>query len=521
MSVPTQEELTVLAPDEEEERPGKTLEEFIGLGRYAVVAFSASFLIILSTVMVIVFMVYAGATPTVIGCGGEKFPVDQIEACQRYHEIKRKNESICEPVLEYQFESVNVEYHYLCDDAIKVKSSTTWQMAAILVGALTFGQLSDMYGRRMVMLVALAGICIGNAFVAHATSFAWFYTSRLAVGFFAGGTSAVHAVYIVEHARKDHRMLICNVVTWSPNFAIAPLIAYYAHDWRTLSLVSAIINVISFIALFLCSESPRFLIQKGRIDEARSVLARIRSINGDSCEIRNGEVEKMMKNETLKYEASEDQRHYTYFDLLTSKQLLVYTLVLGFGISVTSLQNYGIIFNTEKLSGSLFLNGAFFGIIRWIVNLLIGYLDYKCAAVTRKRVTTISKTINLICLAAIIVVFMLGLDQTYAWVVRVAAITVLVFCGPIFTSKFLCASELYPTSVRNVGNSFQSMSARVGTIFGTTLFILTEKHKSMPYWILAIFLFVDIFLYHFLIPETKGSDLKDEMPPRKQTISRA
>lgn len=502
------EELVALNPPVEDVK--KTLEEFIGVKWYALRVYTASSLIILSTVMVIVFMVYAGATPNVTGCGGEVFPLDQKLACSRLKELKKSNAS-CTPVLDFQFVSLNIEFNMLCDDAITVKTSTTWQMFGILIGAFVFGQLSDFYGRRQVMLIALSGMLLGSLAVAFAPSFTAFFALRMVVGFFAGGTSAVHGVYIIEHSRKDHRMLISNIVTWSPNFAIAPIIAYYAHDWRHLSIASAVVNLFAFIFLLLSFESPRFLIQKGRIEEAKRVLARIRSINRDDCPMRDVHVEEMLQLEREKYASQASKKKYTYFDLLTTADLLKYTLVIGFGVTVTSLQNYGIMFNTEKLSGSMYVNGVFFGAIRWVVNLFIGYLDIKYPGCTRKRVAAFSKITNLICLAAIIAVFAFGVQIRFATVIRIASIIVFVFCGPIFTSMFLASSELYPTSVRNVGTSFQSMSARVGTIFGTTIFILADIHMAVPYCILLVLLIVDLFLFQCNIPETKGIELRDHI----------
>ncbi|GMR62899.1 hypothetical protein PMAYCL1PPCAC_33094 [Pristionchus mayeri] len=488
----------------------KTLEDFIGMRWYALRVYSASSLIILSTVMVIVFMVYAGATPTVLGCGDEKFPTDQKEACKRLHDLREKN-ATCAPVLGYQFTSLNIEFDYLCNDAITVKTSTTWQMFAILIGAFVFGQLSDFYGRRQVMLFALSGMMLGSLAVAFAHSFLVFFGLRMIVCFFAGGTSAVHSVYIVEHSRKDHRMLIMNVVTWSPNFAIAPILAYFAHDWRTLSVYTAVVNVFAFALLLWSYESPRFLIQKGRIDDAKWVLSAIRSINRDTCEIRGGHVEEMLQMEREKYESQTSKKKYTYFDLFTTSDLLKYSLVIGYGVLVTSLQNYGIMFNTEKISGSIYVNGFFFGAIRWIVNLIIGYLDVKYPGFGRKTVATFCKLFNFLCLATIIVVFAMGVEQQFTTVIRIASIIVFVFCGPIFTSMFLASSELYPTSVRNVGTSFLSMSARVGTIFGTTVFILAEYHMAVPYCLLLVLLVVDIFLFQCTVPETKGAELKDHI----------
>ncbi|GMT06809.1 hypothetical protein PENTCL1PPCAC_28983, partial [Pristionchus entomophagus] len=506
------DETTALSPEDGPSR--KSLEEIIGLGRYAVLAFSSMNIVILSTVSVIVFMVYAGSSPTLVSCGDEPFPVDQKLACKKLHDI-RDSGSNCTLVLDYQFESVNVEFDHLCNDALKVKTSTTCQMVAILIGACVFGQISDLYGRKRTMLIALSGIAVGSLLVSQSKSFLHFFITRLIVGFFAGGTSGVHSVYIVEHCQRNHRMLISNIVTWSPNFALAPVIAFFANDWRTLSLYSTYINIAAIISLLLCYESPRFLIQKGRFESARRVLSQILSINGKASGVTMEDVDKMLAAEEQLHANVSKKNRYHYIDLFKNAELRKYTLIIGFGLSVTSLQSYGLMFNQESLSGSIFVNGFFFGIFRWVLNLIVGVLDVKWRGCTRKRVAAFMKTINFLCLVVISLLFYLDLNRQYTQVIRIAAIVVLVGVGPVFCTKFLTASELYPTGVRNIGGSFQSMSSRLGTIFGTTVFLLNPIHEALPYTILACLLLLDIFLFQRIVPETKGVELRDHFPVRK------
>ncbi|KAK6025474.1 hypothetical protein OSTOST_08626, partial [Ostertagia ostertagi] len=92
-------------------------------------------------------------------------------------------------------------------------------------------------------------------------------------------------------------MWINTIVTWSPNFIIYPIIAYFCHDWRNLALFSCVISVVTIINLFCLHESPRWLIQHGRIEEARRVLTNIRRLNGKTCEKEATEIEEMLRFE--------------------------------------------------------------------------------------------------------------------------------------------------------------------------------------------------------------------------------
>lgn len=44
---------------------------------------------------------------------------------------------------------------------------------------------------------------------------------------------------------------------------------------------------------------------------------------------------------------------------------------------MTSMINYGLVFNIETLSGSFFINSVLMGAIRWGINIVFGVLDYR------------------------------------------------------------------------------------------------------------------------------------------------
>ncbi|KAK6036976.1 hypothetical protein COOONC_25519, partial [Cooperia oncophora] len=179
-----------------------------------------------------------------------------------------------------------------------VKNSISVQMFSVLVGAVVSGQLSDRYGRKLVLISYLFfGLGLFSLATMWSATFTQFNVIRAITGFFTGGVSPVLGVYLIENIPKDHRMWINTVVTWSPNFIIYPVIAYYCHDWRKLAFFSFVIAVITIINLLFLHESPRWLIQHGKIDKARQVLTNIRHFDGKTCEKEAAEIEEMLRFE--------------------------------------------------------------------------------------------------------------------------------------------------------------------------------------------------------------------------------
>ncbi|VDM69491.1 unnamed protein product [Strongylus vulgaris] len=134
----------------------------------------------------------------------------------------------------------------------------------------------------------------------------------------------------------------------------------------------------------------------------------------------------------------------------------------------------------EKLSGSLYWNNTIFGVIRWGVNILVGVGDYFCKCVGRK-------VINFVAMASII-----------------AALAVI--CG------------LYFQAVRNIANSALSVASRIGTIFAPQLFYLADVLPVLPYVVLLLLSFIDCICFQLFLPETKGRNLENHLPPKNKRI---
>lgn len=89
-------------------------------------------------------------------------------------------------------------------------------------------------------------------------------------------------IYIAEMVTSSTR---CMLITW-PSLAVSVgILLVYAlgltlHEWRTVAAVGAFVPVITAILIFLClSESPIWLLARGREDEAKKSFEWIRNIN--------------------------------------------------------------------------------------------------------------------------------------------------------------------------------------------------------------------------------------------------
>jgi SP family sugar:H+ symporter-like MFS transporter len=160
------------------------------------------------------------------------------------------------------------------------------------IGAFLAGRLADVMGRRNVMMLAAVLFLIG-ALVQGFAHMQWlFVVARIAGGMAVGAASVLSPAYISEVAPANIRgrmttvqqiMIITGLTAaFVVNYFLAASAgastsAFWAgiEAWRWMYLMQAIPAAVFLVALLFIPESPRFLVSKGRTEDARSVLTRL------------------------------------------------------------------------------------------------------------------------------------------------------------------------------------------------------------------------------------------------------
>lgn len=160
------------------------------------------------------------------------------------------------------------------------------------VGAFGAGRLSDLIGRRGVMMLAAVLFLLSALLAGAAGSSAVFIVARIVGGLGVGAASVISPVYISEVTPADVRGRLSSVqqvmiITGLTGAFVANfLLARYAGGstaplwwgypaWRWMFWLQAIPALVYLLALTAIPESPRYLVARKREAEARGVLARL------------------------------------------------------------------------------------------------------------------------------------------------------------------------------------------------------------------------------------------------------
>ncbi|KAI0265420.1 general substrate transporter [Gloeopeniophorella convolvens] len=161
-----------------------------------------------------------------------------------------------------------------------ITSATT---LGALLGSLGAGILSDVIGRRPVLGIAdilFMGGAIGQA-VCHTV---WsMIGTRFLIGWGVGVAACVAPLYIQELSptRLRGRMVVINVVA----ITFGQVVAYgidagfenVSGGWRWMVGLGTVPSGLQLIFLFFLPESPRILLKRGQVEEARAVMSKVYS----------------------------------------------------------------------------------------------------------------------------------------------------------------------------------------------------------------------------------------------------
>lgn len=161
-----------------------------------------------------------------------------------------------------------------------------------IIGTLITGYLTDRFGRKLPLIIAAAIFMLSSVLMGWAPTYSLLIFWRIVAGIGVGAASMLSPLYIAEvsPAATRGRMVSINQLT----IVIGILLAYFSNylladmenNWRWMFTSGSVPSVLFFLCVFLVPESPRWLLSKGKTDQAKSVLAQIVGPDHVESEVR-------------------------------------------------------------------------------------------------------------------------------------------------------------------------------------------------------------------------------------------
>lgn len=152
-------------------------------------------------------------------------------------------------------------------------------LVGYIVGSILIGALADRRGRRLAFLTSLLVSGLGSLGTVFATGIVSLSIWRFLTGMGVGAALNLASTYVGElsPASQRGRISVSMFMVGIIGQAITPFVALalvpnFEIGWRLLFLIGALIGIAGVIFGMRLPESPRWLVEQGRLDEAEAMV---------------------------------------------------------------------------------------------------------------------------------------------------------------------------------------------------------------------------------------------------------
>lgn len=395
-------------------------------------------------------------------------------------------------------------------DEYSLSSVTLSVMAAaalvgIFGGSLIFGALSDRIGRHKLFTIDLTVFAVAS-FLTFFVTDAWqLIVLRLIVGVAVGADYPLAMTMVTEWMPTRYRAggIGMLVMSWFGGAVAAYIVGYVivatAGDgaWKWVLASATVPAVLTLILRMGMPESPRWLLSKGRNDEALAILKDVFGPDatldgltpaGSAEPARQTGLRELFTKPYIRRTAFAagpyTAQTTAFFVILTFEP----TILLSFGLDHGNISYLG-----SALTSALFLLGCI-PVLRW------------AETVGRRRLYIASFALMTIPL------LVLGIVPTESAVLVVACFCVYAFVsGPTNVLSWSYPNELFPTHIRATAVGFSTSMTRVGATAGTFLLpiLLDEIGTQATMLVGAAVVGSGLVMCILWAPETKGMSLDE------------
>ena len=384
-------------------------------------------------------------------------------------------------------------------------SAALWGTVA---GSLLAAIPGDRYGRRDSLRLMAVIYFLSALGCAGAWSWASLVVFRSVAGLGIGGSSVLGPMYIAEIAPASWRGRLVGFFQFNIVFGI--LLAYLSNyligmqhlgsaEWRWELGVSAIPAVFFLVMLFFIPRSPRWLVKKQRLDEAREVLR----LTGEAN----------YEQELQEIRASIDAEHgHANEPLLSAK----YRVPLFLAVSIAFFNQFSGINAVLYYLNDIFASAGFSKVSSGLQAVFIGLtnLIFTMIAMSvidklgRKKLLLIGAVGTSGCLAGVASIF--ATDKRPDLLIWLLVTYIAFFAFSQGAVIWVYISEVFPNRVRAKGQSLGSFTHWItAPLISLGFPSVARWSKPLPFVFFAAITVVQFLVVLIAYPETKGASLEE------------
>ena len=376
-----------------------------------------------------------------------------------------------------------------------------------LIGALGAGAPGDRHGSRDTLKI------VGFMYVVSALGCAlcWnlesFVVFRFIGGLAIGASSVLAPVYISEIAPAERRGALTGLFQFNIVFGI--LLAFASNalvqgladgsdPWRLKLGIAAVPAIVFMVLMFTIPQSPRWLAQRGRREEARASLERVGVTNAAAMldELERAAAD-ARRNSALRLFSAANRR-----PIMLAILLAMFNQLSGINAILYYLND---IFAAAGFNGwSNDLQAVAIGAANLIATVIaLRVID----RVGRKKLLLIGSVGTAFALAGVATIF--GTGHGMSWLLGMLIMFIAFFAFSQGAVIWVYLAEIFPTPVRSRGQALGSATHwAMAAILAQTFPMVAAHTRALPFVFFSACMVVQFFVVWAVFPETRGVELE-------------
>ncbi|MDR3585808.1 MAG: MFS transporter [Desulfosporosinus sp.] len=376
--------------------------------------------------------------------------------------------------------------------------------AGQLVGNVFVGVASDRFGRKVTFQVSMIIWGLASFGAAGAWSVASLMVFRLLIGIGVGGEAPVAQALVSEFVPANVRGKYIAFMEgfWAVGYVLSGAIAYFLLPrvgWRWVFVVVGLLSIIIFVVRRHLPESPRWLADKGRFEEADVILTGIEK-----------EIVKRTKQPLLEPKPYQAEHITNKNCILTLfEKVYIKRTLMAFSLWFFALLGF---FGLSSWI-TVLLNAQGFSIVKSVGFLTLittgGIPGFFAAAYMLEKIGR-KPTIIFFLLMSAVTAYLYGHAANFN-ILFITGFIMQFFMFGMWSCLYAYTPELYPTHARSTGAGFSSAFGRLGAISGPIIvgYVVNTIGQSGVFNLGAISFVIAALLVLFLGMETKGLTLEE------------
>lgn len=396
--------------------------------------------------------------------------------------------------------SAVVDWTMICGRAWLRATSDALFMVGVLLGSIGFGQLSDNYGRKPVFFASLVLQVIFGVIAGFAPNYLTFTIARTVIGATTSGVFLVAYVLAMEMVGPSYRLFagVAVMAFFTFGYILDAAFAFFFMEWREFQIAITLPGIIFLCYYWFIPESSRWLLSKGRKEEAVKIIEAAAKEN--KVTIPKEVLDSLNDDQKVKTVKNPDVKEPTLIDLFRYPNLRKKTLIIFLDWLVNNCTYYGLSWNTNNLGDNYLLNFVLSGAVEYPAYVFLlftlnrwGRRNILCGSMIVAGATLLASN---------------AIPKEYNGVSIALAMFGKMAITASYSTIYVFTTELFPTPVRNVALGASSMMARFGGMTAPYINVLADVWTPLPMIVFGGISFVSGLL-SLLLPETLNKKLPE------------